>query len=213
MPPFYNWLDLFTFTQSKNIQYPIHYFVYLENHRSFVEKVIGRKNLYTILEIFSLFSHKYPYIYLDTLLIDTLLFTNLYQSEEGILKILKFWAQTSSLPNYRDNMPRNTIEKISNRIEDGVSAIIRSREYSYADLPKFIMNYYIFRQLADDISDFDQDKASNTLTIATDVGIKKTRRISEDIYMQTMELTIPLYYKQILKIHHNYFFKLKFIRI
>ena len=124
-------------------------------------------------------------------------------------RLVNNWVSSISTPNYLGTTSRATLDDIQKRTRAAVEVIISSRSLLSSDVTdylRYFRNYFVIRQLHDDLADYDEDRNSNTLSFAAVNGIASTRNQLKNTYMESNELSIPLFYKNLLSLYYKYFF-------
>lgn len=144
----------------------------------------------------------------DTLLLDALFFSNAHKNLQIIKEYTRVWFDSIKTKEYRDSVPRSDIREILARINPAIRAISESRKWTivndtaYID---FLNEYFVVRQLLDDLTDFEDDRTIGIHSYAQRHGKDNTLMTLKQSVNRIQNLPIPLFYKQIINLYSQFF--------
>lgn len=147
---------------------------------------------------------------LDTILIDSILFSNSINNPTHLSVIIAKWKESVTNPKLYDAIPRSSEEQISKRLGNIITMLLNFRNISKSDIKEytsFLQSYYFMRQVFDDLADYDEDLAMNVESYAVTRGKRLTKAMITKHENIVKSLNIPLFYKNVFTFYTRHYNK------
>lgn len=206
---FENWWSIYVFAKKSNVKIGYYYATFLDKYYTFLRRSISDFAFIQLVSWIKLdASEVFERAVLDTLLLDSLVFSNCYTNRKQIKALLSLWQSTLGT-SYKDDLRRNSLPSIQYRFYPLVTLLLSHRYLKYKDklaYKSFFINYFTLRQLSDDLSDVQQDKLQHIQSFAINYGSMYTRQVIKNIILLTYKLDIPLFYKELIRLYEKNIF-------
>lgn len=206
-PP--SWVTFLRFSKKYNLGIDIYTCVFLSNYYQLLLVYYPFDSIALVINnLIKASGHFSAKSLIDTLLLDSLFFSNATLNPKIVLNYARIWKESVTTPKFMDSFKRSSISEIRYRTSSAVTAISTSRSLPKPEQNRFVYfleHYFTIRQLFDDLCDYDSDIKNGIYSYAVRFGKKKTKAILESNLNQVKALQIPLFYKNITELYSKYF--------